>query len=250
MENQKVMQFVEEVVKDEIRKGNLIKSKDVLSMLPEVIDTVHIDRKRMRLSIEQCLTTKNPINALLKLFGVQLIKKEKTINNLLNSSTEQSDVSVQIDDSYSKSWLTLSTKEFEAVMKKIAQKLYELESQANKTYDEEKRRGDSLFSEYNHLEMEYRNYRYNIEVREREIAERIQHILSLCGKDATQENEPLIELLKDLNIEVYWDCADTPFNDSTMFAEYKVDEDAFTGIRPCLVRNNSVYIKGMRFIKN
>lgn len=38
MENQKIMRFVKEVVTEKIRKGNLVKSKDVLAMLPELID--------------------------------------------------------------------------------------------------------------------------------------------------------------------------------------------------------------------
>lgn len=249
MENQKVMQFVEEVVKDEIRKGNLIKSKDVLSMLPEVIDTVHIDRKRMRLSIEQCLTTKNPINALLKLFGVQLIKKEKIINNLLNSSTDPSDVSVQIDDSYAKRWLTLSTKEFKAVVEKIAQKLYELESQANATYDDEKKRGDDLFSKYEKLSKEHNDLKYSSDANEKMIAERIQYILSLTGKEMTPNNEQLVELLKDLNIEVYWDSNDAPLTDVAMFTEYTIDNENLASTKPCLIRNGSVYVKGMRFLK-
>ncbi len=249
MENQKVMQLVEEVVKDEIRKGDLIKTKDVLSMLPEVIDTVHIDRKRMRFSIEQCLTTKNPINALLKLFGVQLIKKEKTINNLLNSSTDQSDVSVQIDDSYAKRWLTLSTKEFRTVVEKIALKLYTLERRANETYDNEKKRGDDLFTKYENLSKEYIDLKYNSDANEKMIAERIQYILSITGKEMTPSNEQLVELLKDLNIEVYWDSNDAPLTDVAMFTEYTIDDEIFASTKPCLIRNGSVYVKGMRFIR-
>ena len=53
MENQKVMQYVNEFITDEIRKGKLVKSKEVLTMLPDLIDTVHIDRRKMRISIEQ-----------------------------------------------------------------------------------------------------------------------------------------------------------------------------------------------------
>lgn len=250
MENQKVMQFVEDVVKEEIRKGNLVRSKDVLAMLPDVIDTVHIDRKKMRSSIEQCLSTSNPVNALLNLFGVQIIKKEKTINSLLNSSADQGDVSVQIDDSYAKRWLTLNPKEFKAVVAKISQKLFELESQANQAYDDEKKRGDDLFGKYEKLSKEYNELKYSTETNEKLIAERIQYILSLGGKAAVPDNEQLIELLKDLNIEVYWDSSDAPLTDASMFTEFAIDDESTANVKPCLVRNGSVYVKGMRFIKN
>ncbi len=249
MENQKVMQFVEDAVKEEIRKGDLVKSKDVLSMLPELIDTVHIDRKKLRNSVDQCLKTKNPVNALLKLFGVQLIRKEKTIYNLLNSSLDQSDVSVQIDESYAKRWLTLNPKEFKAVVGKIAQKLYELESQANEAYDDEKKRGDDLFSKYEKLSKEHNDLKYSSDANEKLIAERIQYILALTGKESTPNNEQLVELLKDLNIEVYWDSNDAPLTDAAMFTEYTIDTETPASTKPCLIRNGSVYIKGMKFIK-
>lgn len=249
MENQKVMQFVKEVVTEEIRKGNLVKSKDVLAMLPELIDTVHIDRRKMRSSIEQCLSTANPLNAILKLFGVQLIKKEKTITRLLNSSSEENGVSIQVDDSYAKRWLTLNPKEFRAIVEKIAQKLFELETQANQAYNEEKQRGDELFEKYENLMKEHSELKYSTETNEKLIAERIQYILSLTCKDAVSDNEQLIELLKDLNIEVYWDSAEAPFTDAAMFTEYVVDDEAHAGIKPCLVRNDSVFVKGIRFIR-
>lgn len=249
MENQKIKQFVEEVVREEIRKGDLIKSKDVLWMLPELIDTVHINKKKMRSSIEKCLSSTNPINALLNLFGVQLIKKERTISSLINSGVEYDDVAVKIDDSYAKQWLTLNPGDFKAVVEKIAAKLYELETQANQSYDEEKSRGDELFRKYEKLTREYSELKYSAEATERLVVERIQYILSLNGKEAVSENEQLLELLKDVNVNVYWESSDAPMTDAAMFTEYAVEEETMEGIKPCLVRNDSVYVKGIRFVK-
>lgn len=249
MENQKIKQFAEEVVKEEIRKGNLIRSRDVLTMLPELIETVHIDRKRMRGSIEKCLRFSNPFNAVLDLFGVQLIKKEKTINSLIHSNEGDSEVSVKIDDSYTKQWITLSPNEFKAIVERISQKLYELESQANQAYDDEKSRGDALFDKCEKLTREYNELKYSTEINERQIAERIQYILSVGGKDADSDNEQLIELLKDMSVSVYWDCDNAQLSDAAMFTEYSIDDESLAGIKPCLIRDNKVYIKGIRFAK-
>lgn len=249
MENQKVKRFVDETVREEIRKGNLTKSKDVLLMLPELIDTVHIDKKKMRDSVEKCLSSDNPFNSILNLFGIQLIKKERTISKLLNAGEDYDNVAVKVDDAYAKHWLTLNPGQFRAVVEKIAGKLYELETQANQSYDEEKRRGDELFGKYEKLTKEYNELKYNTESNERLVAERIQYILSLGGKDAASENEQLIELLRDMNIDVYWDSDDAPLTDAAMFTEYTVDEEAMTSMKPCLVRNGSVFVKGMRFVR-
>lgn len=249
MENQEIKQFVDETVKEEIRKGNLIKSKDVLLMLPELIDTVHIDKKRMRSSMEKCLSSDNPFNSILNLFGIQLIKKERTIVRLLNSGENDDNIAVKVDDSYVKHWFTLNPGQFRAVVEKIAAKLYELETQANQSYDEERKRSNKLFGKYEKLTKEYNELKYNAETNERMVAERIQYILSQSGKDAASENEQLIELLRDLNIDVYWDSEGVPLTEAAMFTEYTVDEEAMTGIKPCLVRNDSVFVKGMRFVR-
>lgn len=250
MENKKLMQFAEDVVKEEIRKGNLIKSRDVLAMLPEILDTIHIDRKKMRHSIEKCLNTSNPFNALLNLFGVQLIRREKTINRLLNSSADTGIVSIDIDDSYARRWLTLDPERFKAVVAKISEKLYEVESQANQAYEEEKKRGDDLFTKYETLIKEHNELKYSAETNEKLIAERIQYILSVGGEAAVADNEQLIELLKDLNIEIYWNCNDAPLTDGAMFTEYVIEDESMASIKPCLVRNGEVYVKGLRFKKN
>ena len=249
MENQEVKQLAEDVVKAEIRKGNLIRNKDVLSMLPELIDSVHIDRKKLRGSIEQCLSSNNPFNAILNLFGVQIIQKEKTINSLLNSSAEHNDVAVQIDDSYVRQWLTVNPVEFTAIVEKISRKLFDLETQANKMYDDEKSRGDELFSKYEKLTREHNELKYSAETNEKLIAERIQYILSLGGEAANSDNEQLVELLKDMSIDVCWNCIEAPLTDTAMFTEYVIEDESLAGIKPCLIRNGSVYVKGMRFIK-
>ncbi len=249
MENQKVKQFTEDVVKDEIRKGNLIKSKDILAMLPELIDTIHINKDKMSDSIEKCLSFKNPLNRLLKLFGVQLINKEKTINCLMRSETDYSDVSVKIDNSYAEHWITLDKGEFKRVIEKISQKLYDLETQANLSYDNEKKRGDVLFDKCEKLTREYNQLKYDTETSEKLIAEKIQYMLSLGKGEASSENKQLVELLKDMGIEVFWDCKDSPMTDAAMFTEYEVDNEEMTGAEPCFIKDGTVYVKGIRRVK-
>ncbi|MCI6996188.1 MAG: hypothetical protein MR936_05170 [Eubacterium sp.] len=249
MNNSKGKQIVENVVQAELRKGKLIKGRDVLLALPSLIDAVQIDKKRMRISLERCMKSKDPFNALLNAFGIQLIKKERIIDELIGSGESNEDVTVEIEDSLANRWITLKQDELVPAVEQIAQKLCELEEQANQDYDREKQRGDELFDKYEKLLKEYNELRYNSDTNERMIAERIQYLLFLGGKEAVSENEQLIELLRDLNIDVYWDCNDAVLTDSAMFTEYMVDDETMAGIKPCLVRNNSVYIKGMRLQK-
>lgn len=106
-----------------------------------------------------------------------------------------------------------------------------------------------MFDKYEELERKYNQLKRDAEINEKLIAERIQYILSLKGKDAVSDSEQLIELLKDLSIDVYWDCSNVPLTDGEMFTEYVIEDEALVGTKPCLVRNGIVYVKGLRLIK-
>lgn len=245
MGNQKVRQAAEEAVKEEIRKGNLIKSRDVLLILPELIDTICINTKKVRSTVAKSLDS----NTLLSLFGITVVKRNKVIDSLVDSGADYEDVAIEIDDSYVKQWIALNPREFRTVMEKIAAKLYELEDQANQSYNEEKRRGDKWFDKYEKLTREYDEFKDNTDKTERLVAERIQYILSLNGKEAVSENEQLIELLKDMGISAYWDSNGAPMTEAAMFTDYAAEDEAMAGMRPCLVKGDSVYVKGIRLIK-
>lgn len=248
MKNQSLKYTAQEAVREEVRKGYLTKTKDILEIFPDVIDTVQVDKQEMRTSVERCLSTSNPINAILNLFGMQIIQKEKTIDSLLGSgSTDRAVVST--DENCHTSWLTLNDTKFHAVLGQMAQKLLDLEKQTQRDRDAERTRGDDLFDKYGKLTKEHDVLKATMESNERMVAERVQYMLFVSGKENTDHNEQLIEMLKDLEIEVYWDCTEAPFTDAAMFTDLFVDDEATAGIKPCLVRNGTVYIKGLRLIK-
>lgn len=249
MENRKINQCTSEIIKNEIRKGRLVKSNDILTMLPELLEAVYIDKNKMKCAVEKSLHSNNPFNAILNLFGIQVIRKEKTIDELVNSGDESEEVSVDIDETYAKQWLALNAKKAEAIVAKISDKLYEIESEAIQNYDDERSRGNDLFTKYEKLTREYNSLKTNTETTEKMIAERIQYILSVGGEAALTENEQLIELLKDMDIEVYWSSEEAGFSNAAMFTDCKIDDASIsTKIKPCLVRSGKVYIKGIRFI--
>lgn len=248
MKNQSLKYTVQEAVREEVRKGYLTKTKDILEMFPDVIDTVQIDKQEMRMSVERCLSTSNPINAILNLFGMQIIQKEKTIDNLLSSGTTDRAV-VRTDESCHTSWLALNDTKFQTVLGQVAQKLLDLENQTQRDRDAERARGDDLFDKYGKLAKEHDALKATMESNERMVAERIQYMLFVSGKEDTDHNDQLIEMLKDLEIEVHWDCTEAPFADAAMFTDLSVDDETAVGTKPCLVRNGTVYIKGLRLIK-
>lgn len=246
MENQNFKKSVEEVIKEEIRKGKLIKSKDILELLPEVTDTVQIDCKKMRRSIEQCLSAKNPVNSFLNLFGVQLVNMDKGFNNLLNP--EHRDVSIKIDNSRVRQWLMINSERFKSVVEKISYELYNLETEANEKFSMEKEDRERLFFENKSLKDECNGLKSYIADKEEQVARRIQKFLSVSGKEAVSQNEELIELLSDLDIEVHWDCSNTSLTDAAMFNEFTTDiKSKLNEMMPCLIRNGSVYLKGVRY---
>lgn len=248
MKNQSLKPVMQEMVREELRKGSLIKTKDILEMLPEVVDAVQINKAEMRAAFEGCLATGNPINAIFKLFGLQLIKKEKTIDSLVNSGYAEV-VSVEEAEDVLPSWMMVSASEFQTVMESVAQKLAELENRTQQELDAAQARGDSLFDKHEKLTKVHNTLKAQMDANEKLIAERIQYMLFVNGAAESDTNKQLIEMLDDLGIEVYWDSTDAPFAAAAMFAELRVDDASAIGTKPCLARNGEVYIKGLRLVQ-
>lgn len=248
MKNQSLKPVMQEMVREELRKGSLIKTKDILEMLPDVIDTVQLDKTEMRDAFEDCLATSNPINAILKLFGLQIIKKEKTLDNLVNSGCAE-DISIQEEGDEPSTWVVVDPTAFQAFMESMSQKLAELENRTREELEAAQARGDSLFGKYEKLVKEHEALKGQMEANERMIAERIQYMLFVNGAAESDANKQLSEMLENLQIEVYWDSTDAPFAAAAMFAELHVDDASAIGTKPCLARNGEVYIKGLRLVQ-
>ena len=248
MKNQSLKPVMQEMVREELRKGNLIKTKDILEMLPDVIDTVQLDKTEMRDAFEDCLATSNPINAILKLFGLQIIKKEKTIDSLVNSGYAE-DISIQEEGDEPSTWVVVDPTAFQAFMESMSQKLAELENRTREELEVAQARGDSLFDKHEKLTKVHNTLKAQMDANEKLIAERIQYMLFVNGAAESDTNKQLIEMLDDLGIEVYWDSTDAPFAAAAMFAELRVDDASAIGTKPCLARNGEVYIKGLRLVQ-
>lgn len=250
MDNYKLKQKVSETVREEIRKGRLVKSNDVLSILPELIDSIYIDKNQLKEGAENCLGSNNPFNAVLKLFGLQVIKKEKMLEGLINPEDEYADASIEINDDeanlYLKKWLVCNSEQLENAVEKIADKLYEIESQASSEFNEKKNRANDLYDQLEKKTNDYDQLKRNFDTQEKNIAEGIQYMLVQDSESDT--NKQLVDLLRDvMEIEVHWDSENSELSDATMFTIYKTDEVAKTS-KPCLVRNGKVFIKGVRFV--
>lgn len=233
-------ELIMEIIKNEIRKGNLSGGKDVLLILPELLETVELNQKRLKAGMEKCIDSRNPLNGILNMFGLQIINKDETMNSLV----------IDINDDDAKKWISADEGEVKQVVEKISARLYEVELEAAEKYNAEKQRGDELFDKYNRLENEYSALRAKRDIQEKMIVGRIQQMLAENGKEAIQENDQLVELLKDINIEVYWDALEISLSDAEMFTEYKVDGDIETPYltKPCLVRDGKVFEKGVRLV--
>lgn len=248
MKNHKTTQMAQDAVKTEIRKGKLAKGNDVLNMLPDIVDSVHIDYDELRNSIENCLYSKNPLNSLLNLFGIQFILKEKTINDLVKSSSDFNGAFSKTEASHSNSWLTLDEEKVKNVVENLACELQSIENEAAVAYENEKKRSDDLFSKNETLRKENNKLSQTLDRTERMVSERVQYILSVNGENS-KDNEQLTELLKDMNIDVHWSSAETSFDDEEMFTQFRINNLPKVNLKPCLTRNGSVYIKGTRIIK-
>ncbi|MBQ9116960.1 MAG: hypothetical protein IJY04_08040 [Clostridia bacterium] len=249
MKIRKIQQSADDIVCGEISSGGMMKGNAILKLLPELLATVYVDRETMREALERCLSTQNPINAILKLFGLQIIRREKTFALILE--TEQKNGCGPVSDKdFGVDWLRVDGEALGEKIEVISEILREQEKAARQVSEEEKNARVTLLEKLYRIEKKYNELKHDSDIKDLLIAQRVHYLLSLFGRDNGAYTEQLVELLKELDIEVYWECDGAPFTDAAMFAVYNTDDEGMLGVKPCLVKDGAVYVKGIRVEKS
>lgn len=254
MDKSRIKNELDELVTAELRKGTIIESISVMETLPAIFDAVYIDKQGMKRDVEKSLESKNPFNAFLNLFGIQVIKKSKTIDDLVNNGAgepaEEDGYTVDVDSARTDRWIAADPKILQERFAAFADAVRNAEQKMVRIAGEQKGRGDKLYDKLDSLEEKYSQLSASSSSRERMIAEQLQYMLA-----SDRDNEQLTELLKCLEIKACWDAESEELTDAAMFSEFKLDAQMMedpsvdTNLKPCLLKNGEVFIKGVRFVE-
>lgn len=252
MKKQDLTREAAELVRKLVREGGVIGSAEVLDCVPELMSSVVMDRVYIKNSIQQVLnrTTANPINALLKLVGLRIVRTSSEADNLSGVLAAEPQVEVRVSGAGNlDSFLKLNTDTFRDGLQKMADVLNRQEASRREARDADRAQYELAHGEFTRASAQASQLTSDYEDARRSVAERAQIMLGQVGPEG--DGSPMIaqvlELLDDLSMKAYWSSADAPFTESAMFTTYKVHDTSTRRPRPCIVCDGAVLAKGLKF---
>lgn len=227
-----------EIVREAIRKGDVLESGEILQTVPELVGCVKVSQVRLGKMLERSLEDGNPLNSLLGLLGFRLVNTRKLNGGSTLEATGQSLDRV----------LTIDRPRLEAAVEKLAGLLT----------DQEKRQGEengALRQKYNGISRDLDAARRETErltqeqdAAKRAVADRVQYLLSLTGPQNTASPmaEQLMELLSDVELEAVWPEEKA---DASLFTVIKAEDPENHKVKPCIRSGGQVVAKGVCFVR-
>lgn len=243
-----------EIVREAVRKGEITQTASVMSHIPELLSAVEIDSEYMRKRVENELNRKtgNPINAVLGLMGMRIVRTKNAAKSLGLAEEDIFTVRTDKNNRGAESMLKINKNALGSVSEKMVQKLADVEKTARE--DRQKSRDDisKVFAELDKATRECSQLSADLAGQRNAIMERAQYMLSLMGEQSAESEigRQIIEMLEDIGVIVYWTSENAPFADSAMFTELKCDDPQQHHMKPCLASSDAVLIKGIRFAAN
>ena len=252
MKKQELILKAGEITKDVIRGGNVDGPADVLELVPETLSSVVVDRGYIKSCIERELnrSTANPINALLKLIGLRIVRTRAEIDGLSDAITEGRGVELrQSGNGDLDSFLMLDADVLRSAIMKMADALSRTERERCEEREAEREKYELAHGELTRASARAEQLTADLADIRKTVAERAQYMLGHAGQGASSpEIDQLLELLDDLDMKVYWDASQAPFTESSMFSVLKVPDLTGRRPRPCVVWSGTVLAKGLKFV--
>lgn len=215
----------------------------ILYNAAEIADCVEIDKEAVKRVITEELNkkTKNPFNALLGIFGLRVVNAkdpEKSFGFIAEDEFGAADLLS------SKSLLKLN-ENFDGICEKIADSLSLMEKSVSSNSEEL----GNVFKQLDKKSCELNQIKTDYNTQRQEILERTQYILSITGENVEKDSvaEQVVELLADIGVTVHWSEEGTEFSERVMFNHMNVRTVESRKVKPCLVADGKVVLKGLKF---
>lgn len=244
-------QRCKEIVRESTRKEGLTKTSMMMELLPDLLDGISIDKSVVLATIgdEFDKPTANPLNLILKMFGMRIIHKQNTLQSIDGSMETVSSFHIEESDTDDASnLLALNDEAVKRISDAIAKKLGEFEKSTAETTQFLKKQNAALHSQIEKSEMERSQVSSDYDGIIKSVADRVQHILSLIGRDdSTSVFTQMNELLEDLELRAVWY---TPDAANMLFTTLKCGDVNKHKEKPCILCGDKVVSKGVIFIRD
>ena len=243
MKRQEMNQRAEDIIREEKITKEVISTGIVLDNAVEILDSVKVDREYMKQCVEEVVADssgKGLLNAVLKLFGFKAIRTEMNIQFKNDDSRNRLDSMLKLDE-----------RAYKSVVSKIASFLAAYEKKSEEEHRRKVDRINELVILLDEREREAVQMKVDSNAQFQLVVNWIQDILGMLGR-ADNDNPlagQLSGLMKNLDIEAYWNAEGAPFREAAMFREMKVEDVSKYKEMPCLVCRDEVIAQGIKFSK-
>ena len=255
MTKQELKKQVTDVVRGTLRKEDYYsESGDALLDLGDVVDSISIDRKLILNHVRQALSEgHNPLNAILGLVGLQIVRPEHTARKLVSTIgeesraeviemiTERNGAAANID-----SFLRVDKEKVTAAVERMALNLHEKSEAGSRIIDSIREQMEKSHSELERIGTELHQMHTDYQETLHQVAVWAQRILVPGGDDPMTEK--VMPLLEVMDISVYWDVGDSGFPASAMFTTLRRSPSYRGRNQPCLVKDGQILLKGLLLI--
>lgn len=240
MNRQEMNQKALDIMREEKRTQGVISTAGILDRTAAILTAVEVDRKHIRACVSKALNsaTGNPLNTILGLIGLRVIRKDADIKIF-----EREDTNNELD-----SILKIDEKALRPIASQIASDLAAYEKEVDEDRTNKINKLNDMAAKIDEQGQNIRQLKADAKSQLQAVADRIQYMLCILGPDESDNilAEQLRELMTDLEIEAFWTAEGAPFSEAAMFVEVKTAEAEKHKSKPCLVRKGEVLAKGLR----
>lgn len=250
MKKSELRQKSADITRSIIRSAYDVRETKQMEILPDIVTSVRLDRSYILECIKENISVKSffgLLNRLLDMLGLQIIN----IRELKEHNADKPDIRLKPQNgAVSENFLSLDEKAYKDAAIKILDIICETEKKNNAKYSEMEKLFGQAREQLNSRTEELRQLRTDTDYMKKGIAERVQYILSLIGRDAekTPVTEQFPELLSDMGLSVQW--ADDENARDEMFMTVKCTDASQQKEKPCIMSGNVILLKGMNFASN
>lgn len=245
MNRQKINMQVQDIVRSEKSSKGVVSMAGVLDQVGTVVDAVKVDseyvKARIQKAIDSNLNSRNPLNGILTIFGLQLVRVSKSDDMKVSREGVREN---ELD-----SMLKIDERVFRSAVSEIASSLAEYEKEKKGNREDQVNKINELIDRADRQEQEIGQLKTDAKAQLQTTARWIQSMLGSLGPDKTDDKlyEQLGELMQFLDIEAFWNADDGPLRESAMFKEMKVGDISKYKAKPCLICDGEVLAQGVRF---
>ena len=232
---------VAEQAKTILRKGYSLRNTLTFDTASEVVDSVVINREILRKTVLKHLEdkTKNPLNDILGILGFRIIANREFEGEWFD---RLENVDLKLD-----AFLDIDRTKLDEVLERAARAQLSLEQA-----DEEEKA--SLQAQYDKLHAEFVEYQEKTratldeyQAREEAVANHVQYVMALrrLEQGASAGLDDCRTLLADMEMNAIWPDEVAPEERCSMFTVLKTGIEEGVGVKPCIMRDGSVFIKGI-----